>query len=493
MILRSTIFAEMITCTKTQVENELEIENVELLTQQEIMENASAVTSSVWLHFRRMLLRESNKLIANFVWCTFCKQITPYYGSTTSRLIDHRAKCKSNPNKDIKTSSKINFKLNELAELKEAAARFVVKDCQPFYAINGVGLLDLCYESVKLGWNYPQMSKADLASALPCPNTIKPRVNQMALDGKNMLVRKIRQSVSIAKRIAATTDLWTEPFNSTSILALTLHFFVIDEASLKLETHTVDLREIPELSATGAVIKSTIYRIFQEYGLIEVEVDAYVCMVSDRGSNMLAAFSGLASEVCLPHRLNNVTQQIMKVSEVKDIVKQSAALVTYMKQSHTMSQMSSKLKNYPETRFNYAFEMLQSIIENYTEVYNVLRAKEESNNKYRGLTDKITCLPIEKMKEICGFLKFFKDATTTVEGDKKVTLHKVWPILRELWAKLQPNGMDSDMVASMKSVALQYIEKPENERYFQASLQHKIALFLHPMMNRLQFLPFRGN
>lgn len=248
-----------------------------------------------------------------------------------------------------------------------------------------------------------------------------------------------------------------------------------------------------ELSATGAVIKRAIYSIFLEYGVNEEEVDEYVCMVSDRGSNMLSAFSGLDSAVCLAHMLNNVTQQIMKVPEVKNIVSQATALVRYMKQSHAGSQMTSKLKSYPETRFNYANEMLLSICENHTEVYSVLRSKEESNKNYRGLTDKITCLPIEKLKEICGFLQFFKDATTTIEGDKKVTLHKVWPILRELWTRLQPKEMDSDLIAAMKNVALQYIEKPENDRYFNPSLRHKIALFLHPMMNRLQFLSFRGN
>lgn len=209
MILRTTIFAEMVTCTVVQIGSELEIENIEFLTQQETLEKPSSATSSVWLDFRRMLLGESNKLIQNFVWCTHCKHVIPYYGSTTTRLIDHRDKCKENPKsiKEIDASSKINFKQNELVDLREAAARFVVKDCQPFYAINGEGLLDLCYESVKLGWHHPQMSKADLANAFPCPNTIKPRVNQMALDGKNLITRKIRQSLSTAKRIAATSDL----------------------------------------------------------------------------------------------------------------------------------------------------------------------------------------------------------------------------------------------------------------------------------------------
>lgn len=484
MILRTTIFAEMVKCTLQQIKSENEMDNIDFLTIHETLEKSTTVSSRVWLDFRRILLRESNKVVENYVWCTHCRTATPYYGSTTTRLLEHRKKCTERPQDENDAKPKINFTLDELSGLREAAARFVVKDIQPFYAINGKGLLDLCYESVKLGWRHAQMSKADLAAALPCPNTIKPRVHQMALDGKNCITKKIRHSIAITKRIAATSDLWTEPLNSTSFIALTLHFFVIEMGTLKLESHTVDLREMNELSATGAVIKKTIYDIFLEYGVLEEEVDQFVCMVSDRGSNMLSAFSGLESGVCIIHLLNNVTQQIIKVPEVKEIMGQASALVRYMKTSHAGSQMTSKLKSYPETRFNYAIDMLLSIRENHAEVYNVLRAKEDGNRLLRGLTEKITCLPIDKLEEICDFLKFFKQATITAEGDKKVTLHKVWPILRELWARMQPKESDSDLIAAMKDAALKYIEKPENE--------HKIALFLHPLMNRLQFLSSRG-
>lgn len=493
LILWTTFFTEMIKYAYTQIESDLEFDNIVFLTQQETLAKESLlVSSSVWIDFRRMLLIDSNKLIENFVWCVHCKRGIPYYNSTTTRLLEHRNKCKERPIVESKTSPTINFKLNELTDLREAAACYVIKDCQPFNAINGKGLLDLCYESVKLGWKYPRMTRADLANAFPCPNTIKPRVDQMAADGKSWITKKMRHSIDIAKRIAATADMWTEPLNSTSILALTVHFFVIEDACLKLESHTIDLREIKALSITGPIIKRAIYDIFLEYGVIEEEVEEYVCMVTDRGSNMLSAISGLESGLCKAHLLNNVTQQIMKVPEVKDIVNQASSLVRYMKTSHAGAQMTSKLKSYPETRFNYAYDMLLSICQNHTEVYNVLRDKEESSRNHRGLTEKITCLPIEKLNEICDFLKFFKDATTAIEGDKKVTLHKVWPILRELWAKLQPKQSDSDLIAAMKETALQYIEKSENERHFSPSFRHKIALFLHPMMNRLQFLHFRG-
>lgn len=232
--------------------------------------------------------------------------------------------------------------------------------------------------------------------------------------------------------------------------------------------------------------------IFNDYGVTESEVDEFVCIVTDRGSNMLAAVSGFDSEVCLAHLCNNVTGQVIKVPEVKDIVVKATALVRYMKTSHTASQMTSRLKSFPETRFNYAYDMLVSIRDNHVEIYDVLKTKEESGRNNRDLTEKITCLPIEKLNEICDFLVFFKNATTSIEGDKHVTLHRVWPVLRELRAKVHPNEMDSDLTAAMKHAGRIYIEKPENVRHFNPSTRHRLALFLHPMMNRLQFLSFRG-
>lgn len=91
------------------------------------------------------------------------------------------------------------------------------------------------------------------------------------------------------------------------------------------------------------------------------EVTDYVCMVTDRGSNMLVAVNSMESEACLAHLCNNVTGQVMKVPEVKDIVTKATALVRYMKTSNTGSQMTSRLKSFPETRFNYAYDVSKHI------------------------------------------------------------------------------------------------------------------------------------
>lgn len=426
MTLRTMIFTELKKDTVENIKIEMELGNIDFLTQQETFEKDSLyISSGVWIDFRRMLVREANVLIENLAWCTHCKQMVKYFGSTTTRLLEHQNKCAKRPFVESDAPAKINFKLNELADVHNSGAQYIVKDCQAYFAIKGEGLLDLCYASVKLGWKYPKMTRADLANAFPSPNTIKSRVSQMALDGTNLLTRKIHNSIKNTKRIAATCDMWTEPLNSTSTLALTLHFFTIEESTIILEAHTVDLREINAPSVTGSIIKQAILDIFLEYGVIEEAVEENVCIVTDRGSNMLVAVSSFESEVCLAHLLNNVVGQMIKLPEVKDIVTKASALVRYMKKSHAGSQMNSKLKSFPDTRFNYALDMLKSIHDNHTEVYNILRDKEESSRNSQDLTEKITCLPVNKLKEMCDFLIFFKNATTAIEGTDWILLLKI--------------------------------------------------------------------
>lgn len=274
-------------------------------------------------------------------------------------------------------------------------------------------------------------------------------------------------------------------------MGLTVHFFNEEEGGIKLETYTADLCAVDALSITGPVVKSSIVNIFSGLGVNEEELPEFLCVVTDRGSNMLAAVTDLDSEVCVAHLLNNVVGSMLKLEPVKEITSKAAHLVRYMKTSHAGALMTSKLKSYPDTRFNYAIDMLKSIYDNHEEVFQILTAKEDATRN-KHLSDKITCLSMPDIKSMCDFLVIFKNMTTAIEGDQHVTLHKVWPVFRELRSILKPHRSDSDLIAQMRAADLQYINKTENQQYFSPSDRHKLALFLHPLMNQLTFLTFRG-
>lgn len=418
------IFSVVRTSTNEEIRNALQIDNMGYVMNQETIEKGSTLLQSgVWLDFHRILFLDNNVMVENFVSCIHCNGICAYHGSTTTRLRDHRQKCPKRRKIERDGPSKIAFKSDELVPLHHASAQFIVEDLEPYLAIEGNGLHHLIYEGIQLGLKHPEMTLADLKVALPTRNTVKARVKDMTIVGTNYLARKVRNSLDHVGKIAATTDMWTKPNNSSSIITLTLHFFTIDETKLNLECFTADLVEVPQLTVTGSVVKQAILDMFATLDVTGDEVQKNVCMVTDRGSNMLSAMADIDSEVCTSHLGNNLVGHMLKVPEAKEILHKASALVTYFKKSHVGSQMDSELKSYPETRFNYANDMLKSIHDNYTEAYDVLLEKQNVT-KVHGLTDKITCLSQEKLKAMCDFLVFFKKLTNAIEGDKNVTLHR---------------------------------------------------------------------
>lgn len=226
MTLTITIFAELKKCSIEEVNVEAEADNIDYVIQQETVDQgAKTMISGVWLEFRRMLLRESNCLIDNFVWCTHCKNPQPYYNNTTTKLWDHLRKCPKNSVAGSEAPSRIKFKLNELEGVYDAGAWFIVKGVLSFRAIEGEGLRKLIYAALQLGKKYPNMTEEDLKIALPSRNSVKTRVHRMAASGVSLLSRQIQQTITTTKRIAATADMWTDPQNSRPTLAVTLHFF----------------------------------------------------------------------------------------------------------------------------------------------------------------------------------------------------------------------------------------------------------------------------
>lgn len=80
-----------------------------------------------------------------------------------------------------------------------------------------------------------------------------------------------------------------------------------------------------------------------------------------------------------------------------------------------------------------------------------------SNNFPRSTTKTGRQLPPPWLR-LC-FLGIFEELTKVAEGQKQVTLYRVWPVLRELRAHLYPNKADSDLIAAMKHVGLEFISK----------------------------------
>lgn len=78
-----------------------------------------------------------------------------------------------------------------------------------------------------------------------------------------------------------------------------------------------------------------------------------------------------------------------------------------------------------------------------------------------------------------------------LEGDKKITLDKVWAVSKKLRSYLESSDANYDedeeglrpLVSNMKQIGITYYKKNEND--FNPTMEHKIATFLNPTMKKL--------
>lgn len=460
-------------------------EIVAIICQDALAEDSKQVKSQVWKQFHRLLDTVTNILLLNFVVCKICKTFVHFNGKTTTRLLAHQQNCPEQSKSGKNKRKPINFNPDDLLPLRNAAAKFVSFDFRPAYAVHGKGLCEYIYSCVQLSKLYPNMSFEDLLRAMPSRNLVTSHIQNMASDTVVMLKKMLRDAIMEYGCIGVTSDLWTDKMNSTPFITITVHFFVLTTVDLQLKSIVLELCKMAFDRMTGANIRQAIVDIFAPFDITEAILCENTCFVTDRGANMLLAVKDFESHACLAHLLNSVVGEMLAVAGVKNVLNNASALVRYLKLSHVGSQLSSKVKAHVDTRWNTAYDMLMSIIENYNELFHLLQAKDETAGT--TVLDRLTCLSLTEMKAICELLAFFKSVTSSVEGEKFVTIHTYWPALLEMKRTLATNRCDHEYVKAMKKAGLDYIEKLENSGSLKVSIRHKIAVFLHPQMKSLAF------
>lgn len=156
-----------------------------------------------------------------------------------------------------------------------------------------------------------------------------------------------------------------------------------------------------------------------EYGLSEEEVKTNIKFLSDRGANIKYGLikEGFMRLACYAHIIHNLVSYMLDEPNVHEIVLKCSKLSSYFKNSGLNTQMPTSLKRHVPTRWNSVFTMLEAIIENYQQVYDLLLTKQRLMNEVRrrinhqpdnDLTDLCSALNLEELIQIRDFLKPFK-------------------------------------------------------------------------------------
>lgn len=170
---------------------------------------------------------------------------------------------------------------------------------------------------------------------------------------------------------------------------------------------------------TGTVLIHHILEVFEKFGLTETEVKKHVVFISDRGKNIKYGLirAGFIRLTCYAHIVHNLVSHMLGDERVKGIIKQCSTLSNYVKNTGLNPKLKTSLKTYTSTRWNSVFTMVDAILKNYKEVYELMIMKQRLRNEYRlknrqqpdaEISDLITVIDTKELEAICQFLKPFK-------------------------------------------------------------------------------------
>lgn len=134
-------------------------------------------------------------------------------------------------------------------------------------------------------------------------------------------------------------------------------------------------REMDAEIKDGPFIKKQIQNHLRSFDLYSLR-HKFV-FVSDRGSNMISALRKYEHIHCFAHIINNVVQHMLAL--VAEDLSPVKALVKYFKVTGLNSGLDETLKSYVKTRWNSVYYMIQSVLNNWDRIQEVLIVKGETS------------------------------------------------------------------------------------------------------------------
>jgi len=361
----------------------------------------------------------------------------------------------------IRTLCHCRYEKNLTSEL----VKFVAVDLRPYSSVSGSGFQSLCQTLVNYGAQYVNFN---VKKALPDRKTVARHVPDVAAatkaEGKNKLAK--------SDYIALTTDGWTNDFRKVAYVTVTAHYF---DSDLNLQSCILNTGAVNE-KKTAEVLCNVVKEVAVDFG---IEMNK-VTIVTDNAANMIAAFRDQCCRLsCFAHCLNLVVNDIIAVdnAEFQALMTGCKNLVRHFKHTGLQRQLTKTLKQECPTRWNSTYLMLESVLEQYDMIHDIL--KERSELRFLYAVDQ------DILKEVTAFLTHFKSASELACCDRKPTLHMVAPLHHRLLSTAcaeSPN--DSAVIWEMKSKGRAVLASK-----VRLDVRHDAAAFLNPCMKGLCFIP----
>lgn len=403
---------------------------------------SKAIKSNVWSIFHEIVDKSNSNIVSNFVKCTKCDKFQPFKGPTTTQL--NRHKCSSRQQNLLSfVSKKTTVKKEDLENLKNACVKFVVKDIRPYFAVEGDGFIDVLKCMTNIGLKYPFINESEIEDLIPSRNTVKNEVEKVAHEVKSEIEKYFQDALIYSGGFGVTTDLWSDDFKNNTFLCLTAHINLLKDNEIKSMRFIIHLNQFDAMSKTGVLLEKEIVEIFQSFGVSKETLQKQITFVTDRGPNIKAALKDYNRIYCFAHIVNNIVEEMCKHEDVKKLITDATSLVKFIKSANLNHRCKPTLKSYTKTRWNTVYDMLRTILCNYSNIVDILNEKDRlSNDNY---VRKITVLSKYHIAGVVDFLKLFKDITDDIEGEKYATLHYIIPSYKKIEQHLAFSDADLHM------------------------------------------------
>ncbi|KAI2644598.1 Zinc finger protein 618 [Labeo rohita] len=222
-------------------------------------------------------------------------------------------------------------------------------------------------------------------------------------------------------------------------------------------------------------IRRTVESILQEFGILSKDI----IVVTDNGSNVVAAFKDYTRLSCAGHNINLILKYTFDHLDVENpqhrpvihLFRDVKTLVTHFKRAGLQKALDRSLKQAVETRWNTRLAMLQSVRD------ALLSGKLHEVLLHRNELRYVNGIDPDLLEDIIRLLEPFDEATRHLSTDQTPTLHLVFPTKATLLRGLLHQDGDSVIVKELKRILGQAVELK-----FKIHLYHKIATALSPSL-----------
>lgn len=370
----------------------------------------------------------------------------------------------------------MNFPKNEMKKIvneekkktTDKLVEFCAADVRAFQTITGKGFINLAQHFVSVG---ARRGDIDVATIIPHPTTVSRSVSKMKTKKLQDVFPVIQKAIE-NNECAGTTDGWTDDHKKNKYLSMTVHFFDDDFVLHKKDLFCTLFKEIKK---SGLKMRRAIRRKFYNLGFATRFLHT-MPFVTDRGSDVVRAFKGrYIRKNCYCHVINTILSNTFEHHtpiHVDVFISDCKSIITYLKQSCKANQATYTPKQEVSTRWNSRLRMINSIIQQPTEIMAILT--EAQRQKWS--------INVDLGNELVRFLTPFKEATDTLEAEKYPTANLILLCRVELKKDLT-EGNFVGPIKTLAKFALKYLDMK-----WPILMEHKTACFLDPRYRYLNML-----